>query len=282
MSVSYDQLMSLGLRDQTVSYTDRDTMLYALSVGMGRNWLDEPELSYVAETAGLRALPSMATVLPRLLVKQAGLDMTKILHTEQKLELYGEIPAEGSLVYDTGIGDVFDRGVEKGAFVYFEATGRLPSATTPLFKSTTVILARGNGGIGGSTPSRQPAHQMPARQPDRTIPIEIRPEQALVYRLNGDRTALHADPKIAKQAGLGKPILHGLCTYGSICRALVQTVCDYNGSRIGSLDAKFTSPVYPGEALELDVWEDNEVVSFRCRSKERSLVVIDNGVSILR
>lgn len=282
MSVSYDQLKSLELRDQTVSYTDRDTMLYALSVGMGRDPLHEPELCYVAETAGLRTLPSMATVLPRLLVRKSGLDMTKILHTQQKLELYGELPIEGSLIYDTGIGDVFDRGIEKGAFVHFEATARLPTATTPLFKLTTVILARGNGGIGGPAPSREPLHQMPERQPDKVVKIEIRPEQALIYRLNGDRTALHADPKIAKQAGLGKPILHGLCTYGSICRALVQTVCDYDGSRITSLDARFTSPVYPGETLELDVWQDRDVLSFRCRSIERSSVVIDNGVSILR
>jgi acyl dehydratase len=119
---------------------------------------------------------------------------------------------------------------------------------------------------------------MPERKPDMTVEVDTRPDQALLYRLSGDRNPLHSDPDIAKAAGFPRPILHGLCTYGSCCRAIISSsVCDYDPTKITGFDVRFSSPVFPGETIAVDIWKDGNIASFRARVKERDVVVINNG-----
>ena len=120
-------------------------------------------------------------------------------------------------------------------------------------------------------------NEMPDRAPDFTCALETRPDQALLYRLNGDRNPLHSDPVLAKRVGFPVPILHGLCSYGIACKAILQTICDYDHTMIRGLDVRFSSPVYPGETIITDMWRDGNIVSFQCRLKERDKTVIRNG-----
>lgn len=276
MAVTYEQLMALQHRDLVVDYTDKDTILYALSVGAAMQGPDEDTLPFVFEGRPMRTLASMATILMRAPVAQSGLDFRGVLHGEQRVALHRAIPPQGRLLVDAGVGRVIDKGAEKGAVVVFESKARLPSGE-PVFTTETVILARRNGGLGGPGGSLADPHPMPQRAPDLTVPVPTRPDQALLYRLNEDRNPLHVDPELAKRAGFPAPILHGLCTYGMACRALTATVCGHDGSRIQSFDVRFASPVFPGELIELDAWIDGDTVAFRCRVPARQVVVLDHG-----
>lgn len=277
MAVTYEQLMALRIVGARVRYTDRETLLYALSVGMGRDPLDAQELPYVFEGRGLKTLPSMAAVLMRIPVLESGLDLAGLLHGGQWLRLHGPLPPAGELLCDSHIAAVHDKGAGRGAIVLMEATARNAADQAPLFTATSILVARGDGGCGGPGGSPPRPHAIPERAPDGTVHLETRPEQALLYRLNGDRNPLHADPGFAGRAGFRAPILHGLCSYGSACRGLLQAVAGYDHRRITGLDVRFTSPVFPGDALELDYWLDGGTVSFRCRLPARGVVALDNG-----
>jgi acyl dehydratase len=151
-----------------------------------------------------------------------------------------------------------------------------------MFTQVSCTFARGDGGFGGPAGSEPGAglrlHAIPDRKPDATTTLQTRKDQALFYRLSGDRNPLHADPDLAKRAGFPVPILHGLCTYGIACRAILQTVAAYDHTRITGFDARFSAPVYPGDAIATDIWVDGRTVSFRCRIPARDdIVVINNG-----
>jgi acyl dehydratase len=284
MAATYDSLMALARRDVPFSYTERDTMLYALAVGMGRSPTDPAELKYVFEEDGPKVLPTLAVTVARtmLLGPAAGLNRTKVLHGEQTLTLHRPLPPAASLLADSRVMSIHDKGAEKGAVVYWETTARDASSGEPLFTTGSGIFARGDGGIG-STPgvaAPQP-HTIPTRAPDRSVTTQTRADQALLYRLTGDRNPLHADPQLAERAGFKAPILHGMCTYGIACKDIVATVCDYDSTVLHSMAVRFTSPVYPGESITTDMWVDGKTISFRCRVKERDLVVINNGCAIL-
>ncbi len=280
MAVTYEQLMALQHRDIVVDYTDKDTILYALSVGAAMKGPDEDTLPFVYEGRTMRTLASMATILMRAPVPESGLDFRGVLHGEQRVTVHRAIPAQGRLLVDAGVGRVIDKGAEKGAVVVFESKARLPSGE-PVFTTETVILARRNGGLGGPGGSLADPHPMPQRAPDLTVPITTRPDQALLYRLNEDRNPLHVDPELARRAGFPAPILHGLCTYGMACQALTATVCSHDSRRIQAFDVRFASPVFPGELIELDAWVDGDTVSFRCRVPSRQVVVLDHGRCVL-
>jgi len=139
------------------------------------------------------------------------------------------------------------------------------------------IFARGDGGFGGPSKSAAVLHVIPERKPDIVHVFETRRDQALLYRLNGDRNPLHAQPEFAKRGGFPAPILHGLCSYGVACRAVLASVCDYDPARMKSFDVRFTSPVFPGETIATDIWVDGEVVSFRSRVEARGITSLNNG-----
>ncbi len=278
MTTTYERLMSLSRHDVAFSYTDRDTMLYALSVGMGRNPLDERELQYVFEKEALRTLPTQVCVVARtVLLHDCGLDRTRMLLGEQSLTMHRPLPAATSLLASTYISEICDKGKDKGSVLYVETKARDASTGDDLFTSVSTVMARGDGGIGGpSRPVRAP-HVLPEREPDLTVETQTRPDQALLYRLNGDRNPLHADPELAARVGFKAPILHGMCTYAMACKEILAHVCDYDHTRIGALDARFTAPVYPGELVATDLWIDGGTVSFRCRVGARDTTVLGNG-----
>jgi acyl dehydratase len=275
--------MSLRKQDVRIPYNERDTMLYALSVGMGRDPLDMRELEYVYEGQTLRTLPSQAYVVARsALLQDSGLNRTKILHGEQGIVMYQPLPPAGTLLTNSWVDAVYDKGPDKGLVVIVQTDACEESTGQQLFSATTTIFARGDGGIGGSSsPAPQP-HALPQRAPDMTRIAHTRPEQALYYRLTGDRNPLHAEPAVALRAGFKAPILHGMCTYGIACKEIVSQACGYDHTRIEEFQARFTSPVYPGEDIQTDLWIDGSTVSFRCSVPARDVVVMSNGRCKLR
>lgn len=278
MAMNYDHLMSLVEEGVRREYSDRETMLYALGVGMGRDPLDEQELDFVYERGALKTVPTMATVLTRsALLRTSGFDYTKVLHGEQRLALHRPLPPSGSLIADSRVVAAYDKGPDKGAVILTETKVRSADDGAPLFTLGSTVFARGDGGFGGPAGSGPEPHRLPERAPDLVVPLETRPDQALLYRLNGDRNPLHVDPALAKRVGYPAPILHGLCTYGTACRAILQAVCGYDHTRITGFDVRFSSPVYPGETVTTELWIDGDIVSFRCRITSRDVVVINNG-----
>lgn len=278
MALNYDRLMSLKRTGDRFGYTDRETMLYAIGVGMSRDPYDENELAYTFERSKLKTIASMATVLQRVpLLKDCGYDYTKVVHGEQRLTLEKPLEPDGEISVDSRVLSAFDKGAGKGAIINTELVAKDAKTGEKLYTLVSTTFARGDGGFGGPSGSGLEAHAIPDRKPDLTAAAETRLDQALLYRLNGDRNPLHADPALAKRVGFPVPILHGLCTYGTACRTILREIAKYDHTRIRGFDVRFSSPVYPGETILTDIWVDGPVVSFRCRLKERDVTVINNG-----
>lgn len=278
MALNYEKLMALKRTGDRFSYTDRETMLYAIGIGMSRDPYDENELAYTFERSKLKTVPTLATVLTRVpLLKDCGYDYTKVVHGEQRLTLHRTLEPEGEVIADSRVVSAFDKGPGKGAIINTEVAVRSAADNKPLYTMVSTTFARGDGGFGGPNGSGLEAHKIPDRKPDHTEATETRTDQALLYRLCGDRNPLHADPELAKRVGFPVPILHGLCTYGNACRAILKAVAKYDHTRITGFDVRFSSPVYPGETILTDMWIDGKTVSFRCRLKEREVTVINNG-----
>ena len=279
MALNYDKLMGLKRDGDRFQYSDRETMLYAIGIGMGADPLDRKELPFVFEQGGLKTVPTMASVLTRVpLLKDCGYDYTKVVHGEQHLTLHRPLPPQGELIASARVTAAYDKGPGKGAVIYTETAARSAADGQPMFTLVSSTFARGDGDFGGPAGSGPPPHAVPARKPDVTETLPTTRDQALLYRLNGDRNPLHADPELAQRVGFPAPILHGLCTYGIACRAILQTVAGYDHTRITGFDVRFSAPVYPGESIATDIWVDGKTVSFRCRIPARSdTVVINNG-----
>ncbi|MFQ6005192.1 MAG: MaoC/PaaZ C-terminal domain-containing protein [Woeseia sp.] len=278
MALDYDKLMGTRAAARPSAYDDRDTMLYALSVGFGGDPMDESELPYVYEGRSLKTVPAMASTLtPGDMLVDCGWDYSRVVFAEQRIELYRPLPAAGRLLTDSRVVSAFDRGPELGALVTVESDVRLAKDDTALFTSNSTVIARGDGGFGGPAGKGLAPHKLPARDPDLTCEVRTRPDQALLYRLCRDRNPLHADPVMARQAGFARPILHGLCTYGIACRAILKTICNYDYTLICGLDARFTAPVIPGDSITTEMWQDRNILSFRCIAKARGAIVINNG-----
>lgn len=283
MAIDYDHLMSLTSEGERFSYGDRETMLYALGVGMGRDPLAAKELPYVYEK-DLKTVPTMATVIawgagP---LRDSGINYLMVVHGEQKLTLHRPLPAAADIIADSRVVGAWDKGADKGAVIVTETDIRLADTDDKLCTLTSTTFARGDGGFGGPTDGAPKPHALPDRAPDQTIEVDTRADQALLYRLSGDRNPLHADPEFATAAGFPAPILHGLCTYGTCCRAILGSVADYDHTAITGFDVRFSSPVFPGETILVDVWKDGPIASFRARLKERDVVVINNGKCTLK
>lgn len=278
MPVDAEKLLRFNIPEVRQTLTRRDTALYALSVGFGQDPMDERQLRYVDPKGDLVALPSMPIVLGHpgfwLSHPESGVDPTRVVHGEQELVLHGPAPVEGELIGRTRITGLTDKGAGQAALLYSQkelvdaATGKLLATTY----NTTFV--RGGGGFGGGTAPARPSHATPEGAAPTVVDLQTRPEQALYYRLNGDYNPLHSDPKFAKAGGFPRPILHGLCTLGVICHALVRVLANYEPNRMQGLSLRFSSPVYPGESIRTEIWPDG---SFRARVVERDVVVATNG-----
>jgi acyl dehydratase len=277
--LDYDDLISRQSEERHFSYTDAQVLLYNLSVGMGRDPVDSRELPFVFERPALLAIPSLASVLGgggAGILDGVDIDWTRVLHGEQRLKAYRPLPPSAKLIGVTRVSEVTDKGEDNGATITLNMDVRLVSGE-PLYTLDHVILARANGGFGGPSKSVHLPHPIPGRAPDLIYVTETRRDQALFYRLNGDRNPLHAQPEFARKAGFAAPILHGLCSYGIACRAVLAAVCDYDVARIRSLDVRFSAPVFPGETIHTDIWIDGDVVSFRGRVETRNVTILNNG-----
>ena len=282
MALDYAFLMGLPPMETRHEYAWRDTILYALGVGAASEApLDESELRFVYEE-GLQALPSMAVVLayPGFWAKDPkyGITWQKLLHGEQMVTLHKPLPVEGKLLGVTTIDEIYDKGADKGAIIY--STRRIYDQAGGDLLATVGQsgFLRADGGFGGKAEGAPKPHPTPERAPDETVRLPTRADQALLYRLSGDYNPLHADPAVATQAGFPVPILHGLCTYGVAGRAVLKALCDNRPERLKRLDVRFSSPVFPGETLEVDLWREGDGrAAYRARVLERNVIVLQNG-----
>jgi acyl dehydratase len=285
MAINYDKLMAWPFEDVRHRYTQRDTMLYALGVGLGTDPCNETELRFVYEK-DLLALPTLPVVLgyPGMWLKDpaTGVDWVRLVHGEQGLRLHRPIPAEGEVIGRTKVTGIVDKGADKGALVYTERTVSDAASGELLATLSSTTFCRADGGFGGPSGPVKTVHELPARTPDHSIDFATQPRAALIYRLSGDYNPLHAEPAVASAAGFKQPILHGLATYGIAGWALTQSVCGGNPAAVQSIDVRFSSPVYPGETIRTELWVDGKVVSFRSRVVERDVVVLNNGRAELR
>ncbi|MDB5412784.1 MAG: 3-Alpha,7-alpha, 12-alpha-trihydroxy-5-beta-cholest-24-enoyl-CoA hydratase [Rubritepida sp.] len=258
----------------------QDVALYNLSIGLGQDPMDLRQLPFTYEP-GLRAMPSMAVVLgyPGFWVKEpeTGVDWVKVVHGEQSLILHKPLPASGEIVGTTRVTGIVDRGPGKGAMIYSERVVRDAATGEKLATLEQTTFARGDGGFGGKPGPVKAPHPEPQGTADLTLDLPTRPEQAAYYRLNGDHNPLHIDPEVASKAGFPRPILHGLCTFGVVCHALMRELCDYDPARFGRMDLRFSSPVFPGETIRTEIWRQDGGASFRARVVERDIVVVSNG-----
>ena len=278
MALDYDKLMSLDLPDQEFAYGDRETMLYNLGIGLGADPMNRRELPFVYEKE-LKTVPSMATVIAwdDRWALGAGINRVMVVHGEQRIRLHRPLPIAATVLSKPRIVDIFDKGADKGAILLIENVIRDKATGEALCTNLSTIFARGDGGFGGPQGGGPAPHQLPDRAPDMTIDYATRPDQALIYRLCGDRNPLHADPDFAADAGFPRPILHGLCTYGHACRAVVEKACDFDPTRLIAFEGRFSAPVFPGETIRTEMWRDGETVSFRSLLVERDVVVLNNG-----
>lgn len=278
MPIDYESLMALAVEDQAVSYTDSDAMLYALGVGFGSNPLDRKELPYVYESPSLKTVPTLASVLlPDDFLAACGWDYGRVLHGSQRLELYRPLPGAADLLVNRRVVAAYDKGADNGAKILIQSEARMAKGEAALFTLGSTLIARGDGGFGGPPGAGPVPHRLPRRDPDLSCDIHTRQDQALLFRLSGDRNPLHADPDVARQAGFRSPLLHGRCSAGIACHAILKTICDYDYTLITGFDVRFSAPVYPGDTLTTDMWQDRNIVSFRCSVRARNSVVLNNG-----
>jgi acyl dehydratase len=280
MPIHYDKLLALNIPDVEHAYTEKDAILYALGLGLGRDPTNEDELAFVYEKA-LKVLPTYALVLGYspywLRNPESGVTWNKVVHGEQSFAVHKPVAGKSTVIGKTRIVEVIDKGEGKGALVYSErkvadkATGDLVAT----LKQTT--FCRADGGFGGPAREAPPVHAIPDRAPDLVCDLPTRPEMALVYRLSGDINPLHADPAFARAAGFPRPILHGLATFGVAGHAILKSVCGYDTARLTGMAGRFSAPVYPGETIRTEMWRDGGVVSYRARVVERDIVAINNG-----
>ena len=263
------------------TYTERDTILYALGCGLGIDPLDEDQLRFVFEEPELLALPSMAAVLspPGFWARHpdAGIDWVRILHGEQAMEIHRPLPAAATVAATAKVTDIVDKGPDKGALLFVERTVRDGESGEDLATLRSTTFARGDGGCGGTTETAPAPHPVPDRAPDLACDLPTAPNSALIYRLSGDPNPLHASPAVARAAGFDRPILHGLCSWGVAGHAILKSCCGYDPARIRSMALRFSAPVYPGETIRTEMWRDGNIVSFRARVAERDAVVLNNG-----
>jgi len=262
----------------STEWAPSDVLLYHLGLGAGSNPTDPRELEYVIEDR-LKVLPTFPLVVfrdgfaPMLNLPGLNLDLGKILHAEQEIRLHRAVPAAGRVTATDRVSGLYDKG--RDALVTFESEAT--SEAGPMWTSRATLFVRDAGGFGGD---RGPATSdlSPEREPDTVVETPTLPQQALLYRLNGDANPLHADPDFAAAAGFPQPILHGLCTYGIVGKALIDTCLDGDVRAVSRYSARFSGVVYPGETLLTQIWRENGRLLARSTTKERGLPVMTRTV----
>lgn len=289
MPLNADALLAARLPPIERTYGPKDCILYALGVGLGYDPTNEDELAFVYEKT-LKVLPTFAVVpafdYAWMLRPEFGLTWSHIVHGEETIVLHASIPPQGTVVGRERVVDVVDKGEGKGALLFHERSLVDKTTGTLLATLKQTTFCRADGGFGGERRDTPASHPIPDRAPDLVCDLPTRPEMALIYRLSGDDNPLHAEPAFARAAGFPRPILHGLATMGVVGHALLKTVCGYDPARLASMAVRFSAPVFPGETIRTEIWQDGDaagaVVSFRARVKERDVIAINNGRADIR
>ena len=287
--IDYQTLKAWKFPDIEQRYGEKETILYALGVGLGLDPADRRQLAFVYEK-GLRALPTMAVVLayPGFWAKDAatGIDWVKVLHGEQSIVLHRPLPASGTVVGRSRVTAIVDKGKDKGALIYTERNIHALPGNELLATTESVSFCRGDGGFSerpgngpkGGDPAPAPRPPEPATTVQASVDLPTSPQAALLYRWSGDFNPLHVDPAVAEAAGFARPILHGLATFGLAGHALLHLFCDYDPARLKSMSVRFSAPVFPGETVRTELWRDASKVRFRARViGQRNLVVLSHG-----
>ncbi|MCE2808222.1 MAG: MaoC family dehydratase N-terminal domain-containing protein [Actinobacteria bacterium] len=257
------------------SWTSKDALLYAVGVGAGID-----ELAFTTENSHdvpQRVLPTMAAVIGAgvsgAISAIGSFDFAMLVHGEQSFVQHREIPVEGSLTATGKIIGIYDKG--SGAVVAVEGECVDNATGEPLLTVGSAIFIRGEGGWGGDRGPSGDRNAAPDRSADASVSYRVRPDQALTYRLSGDRNPLHSDPWFAALAGFDRPILHGLCTYGFTGRALLHAMCDSDPAKFRSMEGRFASPVFPGEELTIEMWNEGagECI-FQTRGEDGRVVLV--------
>lgn len=262
---TYEQLIS-----------DKDAMLFALSVGMGRDPMNLDELSYVYEE-GLQAFPTLPIVLghpgPWMVDPKFGINRQMLVHGTQRLELHGELRPGVPFLASNRVLELVDKG-DSGGIIILERTLRDKASGELLARIESGTFCRADGGFGGQRQLSREFRALPQRSADAIIEVATEPNQALWYRLNGDRNPLHASPAFAAKAGFPRPILHGLCTYSVAAYGLMKLK---RGKALKMLECRFSKPVYPGETIRIEAWDEEGGVAFRAKVDAREVIVLDRG-----
>lgn len=267
------------------SWTSSDIQLYHLGLGTGSNPLDPRELRYLVDdtpqvlpTFGNVAATFHATRPPTVQFPGIDIELSKVLHASERVEVPAPLPPSGSARAVTQFTDIWDKG--KAAVIWSETTVTAPDGSL-LWTQKRSIFARGEGGFGGE---RGPSgsDSAPERPPDLELAMPILPQQALLYRLCGDRNPLHSDPQFAAAAGFPQPILHGLCTYGMTCKAVTDALLDGDAAAVAAYGARFSGVAFPGETLQVNVWHDDARFLATVVAPSRDDAVVLSGVELVR
>ena len=284
MPIDLDVALGAELDPVEFSWTSSDVQLYNLALGAGHDPMDPRELRYLTDGTP-QVLPTFssvaasfhATEAPAVSFPGIEIELSRVLHASEAVTVPAPLPPSGAGRAVTRITEIWDKG--KAAVIFNETTVVDPGGKT-LWTVKRSIFARGEGGFGGDRgPST--SSETPERAPDFEVAIPVLPQQALLYRLCGDRNPLHSDPEFAAGAGFPRPILHGLCTYGMTCKAIVDTVLDADVTRVTSYGARFAGVVYPGETLKASIWQDGNRFSAVVTAPSRGDETVLAGVELV-
>jgi acyl dehydratase len=282
--IDVEKALAADLEPIEFSWTSSDIQLYHLGLGAGADPMDERELRYLTDntpqvlpTFGNVAVSFHMTEAPTVQFPGIDIELSKVLHASEGVTVPGPIPTSGKAWSKQRFTEIWDKG--KAEVIVSESTVTDESGTV-LWTTKRSIFARGEGGFGGE---RGPSTsvELPDRAPDAEIAIPTLPQQALLYRLCGDRNPLHSDPAFAKAAGFDRPILHGLCTYGIGAKAIVDHFLDADVSQVGTYGARFAGTVIPGETLLANIWRQDGKYIGTVTAPSRDDTVVLSGVELI-
>ncbi len=285
MPIDPNKARGARLPDGQSSYTKDQVILYHLGLGAGVPATDAKELEYTYEK-NLKVLPSFA-VIPAFgsmggigNVPGLSFNFAMLLHGEQEVILHRPLPVEAKLKTSAHVPEIYDKG--KAALVILESAASDEATGQPLFTNRFSLFIRGEGGFGGDSGPKV-GNAAPERAPDGVVERKTLPQQALIYRLSGDKNPLHADPEFAKLGGFDTPIIHGLCSYGIACKAIVDQVLGGDVTQVARYQARFAGVAFPGETYRISYWKDGaKRILLEAASVKRSAKIISNAVIELR
>ena len=282
MPIDYQTLLNWDIPEVTQTITQKDAILYALGIGVGSDPCDPQQLRFVYESK-LEMLPMMAVTLcypgQWFSAPGTGIVSSHVVQGAQFFTIHRPLPTACTLRGKTMITGVYDKGEGKGAIITTECTVSDTGAGNLLCTIGSVQFCRANGGFDGPRGPALVVLQRPERPPDVSCELQTMPQAGLLYRLSGDYNPLHVDPEYAKRAGFERPILHGRCTFGVVGHAIIKSLCDYRGTLLKAMSARFVSSVYPGEKICTEMWREKGRVFFRALVRSRNVIVLDHGVA---